>query len=407
MKDASHSRLRPAMWGLIVLGYLLVFAAQSWLTREVFVQANPGANDFYPRWLGGCALLWEGASPYSAETTLRIQQGIYGRAADADEDQAAYAYPLHTLLLTWPTCLTRDFSVVQAVWMTFLTHAAIAGTILARRAVGWKAGSLEWAGTLVWAVIVYPNARAILLGQLSLIVFICLVGSLALVKLDHLAWAGLLLAAATIKPQMSLLMVAWLLWWAAHTGRRRLLGFFAGALGAMMVAVTLLDPGWFGGFVGQLLRYPSYTELGSGIGILTTYYLGTPLYVEALITVVAAVALLAVWWKERNASYGLMLWVTAVTALGTHFLAPRTATTHFAVLLVPLFMLFESWHREHLGSVRVWLTLGLVFVGSWALFLWTVNGNQENPINYIPIPVLMLVLLLWRRTDLAQAAAIP
>jgi hypothetical protein len=42
------------------------------------------------------------------------------------------------------------------------------------------------------------------------------------------------------------------------------------------------------------------------------------------------------------------------------------------------------------------------------MFLLTVQGNQESAANYVPIPLLLLLLLVWMRRPwlrLAQAAA--
>ena len=389
--------------GLLIGAYLLVFAGQTWLTRQVFTQRFPGANDFYPRWAGGCALFWHGASPYDEATTRRIQEGIYGRPALPTEDQVAYAYPLHTLWLTWPACFSRDFAVVQAAWMTLLIHATLAGTALARRAAGWRATKAVWLTTLVWSVFVYPNMRAILLGQLSLLVFVVLMASLVLIKLGRPGWAGAALALATVKPQMAFLGVGWLLWWAWHAGRRRLLASFGLTLAGLVAGVTLLDPAWPAGFLTQLQRYPSYTELGSGIWIMTTYYLGSPPAFEWALTLAALAGLAIAWWRLRAATYGWMLWVTSLTLLATHFVAPRTATTHFAVFLLPLFLLFEHWRQRRWGRAAVWLTLGVGLVGGWALFLATVSGVQENALNYLPIPLLLLAAILWQPARLVAA----
>jgi len=393
----------PRMAALALL-YLAVFAGQSWVTRQVFTSQVPGANDFYPRWAGGCALLWEGASPYDGATTLRIQQGMYGRPAQPTEDQAAYAYPLHTLWLTWPTCLSRDFATVQAAWMTLLIHAALAGTALAKIAAGWQPTKAAWMATLVWSVFVYPNLRAILLGQLSLLVFLCLMASLVLVVRGRLGWAGIMLALATVKPQMSFLIVGWLLWWSWQSGRGRLLRSFGLTLLALLGGVTLLQPDWIAGFLDQLVRYPSYTELGSAIWIMTSYYLATPPLLAWGLTALALAALGSVWWRFRSASEAWMLWVAGLTLLATHFVAPRTATTHFAVYLLPLFLLFESWRRAGNPQSIVWLTLAAVFFGSWVLFLVTVSGNQESAINYLPIPLLLLAAIVWRPSRLVLSS---
>ncbi len=393
----------------LIGGYAAFFAAQTLLTRQVFTSRYPGANDFYPRWAGGCRLLWEGEDPYSEEITREIQLGVYGRPAVEGEDQVAFAYPLYVLAVTWPTCLSRDFSTVQAVWMTFNLHLLMAGTILMKRIAGWGAKGALWLSTLVWSIFVYPNARALLLGQLSILVFVLIALSLWGLTEDHGIVAGAALAGATIKPQMSLLIVLWLLLWAGGTGRRRFLLGFAGTMLAFLAGSWLLQPDWLAGFLRQLRRYPSYTELASGIWIMTRYYLGAPRIVDLTLTG-AAIGLLAWQWISwRGVGKAQMLWLTSLTLVVTHFVSPRTATTHFAVYMLPLFMIFRWWRRQLPSAAGwwTWITLLAIFVGSWALFLLTVEGDQESAINYLPIPLILVATLLLRKRELISAQARP
>jgi hypothetical protein len=105
-----------------------------------------------------------------------------------------------------------------------------------------------------------------------------------------------------------------------------------------------------------------------------------------------------------------MLWAAALAIVLTHFVSPRTATTHFGPLLLPLFMLFRVWQRsdESRGAWMAAVTWPAVGLATWAMFLLTVQGNQESAANYVPIPLLLLLLLVWMRRPwlrLAQAAA--
>ena len=81
---------------LAIVAALIVWGVGIWSTYTLFTMLHTGGNDFYPRWVGGCALLREGLNPYSEAVTLRIQEGMYGRPAWPDEDQVAFAYPLYS-----------------------------------------------------------------------------------------------------------------------------------------------------------------------------------------------------------------------------------------------------------------------------------------------------------------------
>ena len=61
---------------LLALLLLALVAGQSWATYCLFTSRFPGGNDFYARWVNGCALIWTRENPYSAEVTLRTRKPI-------------------------------------------------------------------------------------------------------------------------------------------------------------------------------------------------------------------------------------------------------------------------------------------------------------------------------------------
>ena len=396
IETGPHRRLgRRAGWWLGVAAYIVVFAVQAAATRAVFTQAHPGANDLYPRWAGGCAWLLQGDNPYSPATTEAIQKGIFGRPALPGEDQAAFAYPIYVVLFTWPLCLTNDFSIVQAVWMTALIHLLVVAAVLARRLSGWSPSARLWPWVLAWAVLVYPNSRAVLLGQLAVVVAALILGSLYALKLRRDVVAGIVLALTTIKPQMILLFVPWVVVWAAAQGRWRVVVAFAASLAAFAAIPLIWLPSWPADFLRQLNAYTSYTELGSVTWILTSYYAHWPPAVE-----IAVSALFLAWlawegYRSRSMDLPSMLWAASLTLVITHFVSPRTATTHFAPLMLPLFMGFALMARRwgSRATPAIASILLLVLMGTWVLFLMTVQGNQESALTYLPIPVFLVVLL--------------
>jgi hypothetical protein len=98
---------------LVACLFLALVAGQSWATHRFFTSGFPGGNDFYSRWANGCALIWTGENPYSDEVTLRTQIGMFGRPA---------------------------------------------------RVARWRPPAWLWGTMLVWAVLNYPHARALILG---------------------------------------------------------------------------------------------------------------------------------------------------------------------------------------------------------------------------------------------------
>jgi hypothetical protein len=366
--------------------------------RQTFTSRVSGGNDLYPRWAAGCAWLTQGVNPYSAEATLDVQRGIYGRPALPSEDKAAFAYPIYVVLVTWPLCLTANFASVHAVAMTALILCLILSAILARRVVGWRPRGWIWC--LVWIAVMYPNARMVLLGQLAGVVSVLLIGALAAIRYGRDDVAGAALALATIKPQMAILIVPWLLFWGVFQGRLRLLYSFLITLALLVALPMIWLPTWPAGWLEQLRAYPSYTDFGSVAWILTTHFLRTPPAAEGLLTLGLVMWLGIEAWKGRRQAFEPMLWGASLSLVLTHFVAPRTATTHFSALLVPLFLLFRVGQsgNERRGAWFIAGLMPLIAVASWALFLLTVRGRFESALNYIPIPLALLVSLVLVRT---------
>jgi hypothetical protein len=391
---------------LLVAVYVLVFAVQTWMTRTYFTLPQPGGNDFYPRWAGGCLWLRQGADPYAASTTRAIQEGIYRRPALPEEDQVAYAYPIYAVVFTWPLCLTQDFSVARALWMTALSHMLVGSALLARTLSGWRPAWRLWPWVLAWTILVYPNARALVLGQMSVVVFLLVLGALAAVRVGRDGVAGLLLALSTVKPQVVLLIVPFLLIWSAYQRRWAVVIGFAVSLTALVGLPLLAHPAWLAEFMSQLSAYTSYTELGSVTWILTSHYLGLPSIVEWAITFGLLGWLVWEWYRSRHLAFGPMLWTASLTLVMTHFVAPRTATTHFGLLILPLFMVFALLSRSNpdRAGFAASLVLVVLLFGTWWLFLVTVQGRQESAITYLPIPMALAGYLPWIRRPWMRAA---
>jgi hypothetical protein len=380
---------------------LAVFVGQAAVTRSVFTLAHPGGNDFYPSWAAGCEWLLRGQDPYSPAITLTIQNVIYGRPALPGEDHFAFVYPIYVVLFVWPLCAVKSFSFVQAIWMTALSHLIVLGTVLAWRLSRWRPPRWLWAWVLIWAVLVYPNARAVLLGQLAVVVAALILGCLEAVRLRKDVVAGVLLALATIKPQMVFLFVPWILLWSATQHRWNVVRAFAASLAALIVLPMVWVPTWPGDFLTQLTVYASYTELRSVLWIVISYYARLPEAVLTATTVCVLAWLAWEWYRSRRMALTSMLWTASLTLVVTHFVAPRTATTHFVPLMLPLFMAFALLARRWgpASTPGIVLLLSILLVATWWLFLATVTGRQESALTYLPIPVALAIVLPWMRSS--------
>jgi hypothetical protein len=333
---------------------------------------------------------------------------MYGRPAEADEDLAAYSYPLYALFFFWPLCFVQPYPLVQAIWMTLMLYTLIAGVVITARVAGWRPSNWLWAITLVWAVFNYPHARALILGQMSTLVFLALVAALWAISRQRDDLAGILLAITTIKPQVSFMVLPWIAWWTAWQRRWRTWRGFGSAMILMVSISFLLVPTWLTDFVSGVLNYDAVAgryNYHSLTWMVVQYFMNLGPAIEIACTSVLVLYALYEAWRARQAEWDGFLWTTGLMLILSHFIAPRAATTHYSIMLPPLFVLFAKLENK-LGR-RAWLAVlvvqAVLLVGQWTLFLATIEGNFETAPVYLPFPVAMLIAqVLFRKRILEE-----
>lgn len=377
---------------------LVVLAAGTWLTYTSFTARHPGGNDFYPRWVGGCALLREGANPYSEDITLRIQVGILGRPAMyPEEDRGAFAYPLYSLLFFWPLCATDNYPLARAIWLWVSVVGLIAAMVLWMRAIRWRPRLTLWVFTMFWAVFMYHNFRALLLGQFAIFVWLALVAALWAMDRGYDGWAGFFLVLSTVKPQLVYLAIPWILLWAAGKRRWRLWWGFGLTLAVLTLGSMILVPSWIPDFARQAFAYTSYAPFPALTWIVVRFVLGLGDGVAVAVAVVLAAGLLVLGWRLWRGTWEQMLWMLGLLLLMTNFFTPRIATTNYLTLM-PWAVWGFCWMQRAWGRRGEWAVVAVEVVslaGLWVLFLATIEGNLETIPVYFPVPVAMMLLLAW------------
>ena len=394
-----------AIVGLLVV---VLFILDAYAMYHTFTSRQVGANDFYPRWRGAQLFWQENIDPYSEEATLAIQQGIRNRPSQPDEDQLAFAYPFYTVFLLRPL-IHLPYPWVQAIWMVLIQFSLVGGTLLYLRTIRWPLTPVTLALTGIWSLLVYHSLRTILLGQFAGIVYLAIAGTLWALSRKEDLLAGSFLVLATLKPQMTVFLIPALLLWAVGQRRWRFTATFLMVSSVLLVLSWIAHPGWVAGFVGQILRYPSYTDYGNPVWIVTQLYLpqlGRP--VEIGVTLLFVFYMLWQWRRvpSLDANSAAFHWTIGVTLIVTNFVVPRTATTNYVMMYLPLFLaLYAFLHSRPVGERVAWLSLfyTVSFGGLWLLFLTTVRGDYEAPVVFLPAPTLLFLVALFARSRIEQA----
>jgi hypothetical protein len=247
-------------------------------------------------------------------------------------------------------------------------------------------------------------------------------GCAALIVNRRFAWAGILLATATIKPQLAIPFAGWLAVWAVGDWRSRqdLVWSFLATLAGLTVGGEILLPGWIGRFRSAAAAYMQYAGRSSLLDVALTPAWGRVTAVALII----AVAYVGWRWRRAPADSDLFRWTMALVLSAILAVIP-TFAPYNQLLLIPALMLLAQaarafWNggsvsRLCMALVAVSLLLPWVFAAGldltllfvpqevvergWALPLWTSWA--------IPFPVLAAAGLgaaqIARKKKLAHA----
>ncbi len=380
------------MWLLVGLLVGALFALESMAVHAFFTTRFPGGNDFYPRWAGARALLLEGRDPYSPEVTAEIQADILGPTREA-KNSFSFAFPLPVVFLFWPLVYC-SYDWAQATWMVTLQWVGVATVIGLLRLERLRPSPIGLAGLFLGTFFFYPVVRTIILGQFTLHVTLFLVAALWALQHGRDGWAGMWLAATFIKPQMVVFIVPWLVVWAVGRRRWRLVGGLLAGGGLLLLASLALFPRWPVSFLEDVRRYSGVAGGRNPLAVLMgLVWPGGPEAVRYGLAGLLLLAMLTAWrrgWQDDGESFLRAVYWTIVVSLLVPF---QTGSTNQVMLFIPLF----AWlHRSLERWGRWWVLMGVsvLLVALWALFLSTVKGEWENPVMFLPLPLLSLAVLV-------------
>lgn len=393
--------------------------------RDAQANNRPRGNlsDLYPRWLGARELLLHGRDPYSAEVTREIQAGYYGRPLDPSRpgdprDQAGFAYPVYVVFFLAPT-VNLPFATIQRSFFWLLIVLTSASTILWFRVLRWSPPVATQFSALVLTLGSIAVMQGLKLQQISLLIAALICAAIALLAADQLVLAGVLLAVASVKPQLVLLLLIWLAIWTLGDWRRRyrLALSFCLSMAILLAASERYLPHWIPRFWHALGAYRNYAPSSSVMDGL----IGAP-WSRAL-ELLALAGLLAACWRERRqvANSSSFAFMTSMVLATTILVLPMPAQYNQVLLIPSLLFLVKDRHSiwqsgtanrvllVTTASLLLWswmasaVLAGLSFAVSpeslarlWAAPIWTTTQ--------IPVAVAALMLVhYYQRTFAAPS----
>ncbi len=326
---------KPSLWLGPLAGLLCCALSYGFGLR---MDAKP-FNDLFAPWYAVKQFVLCREDPYSSQTTREIQRGYYGRELTSSDhrDEQRFAYPIYSVVFLWPMAFLK-YETLKSIALPLLIAAMAAFAALASLLVSWPA-SLSGRLTLVLCVLASaPVLRGLVLEQLTILVALLVIAAMVAIQRDRLVLGGVLLAAASIKPQIALVPVLWGLMWCFSdwkTRKRLAITLILSGIGLLILSELLL-PGWIPQFFELLTSYTQYTGSNSVLTMLLGPLTGL------LLTAAFAAGLVVTLLRARHSKPEAWEFNFA-TAYALGFVAiamPAVAALHNQILLLPAFCLF-------------------------------------------------------------------
>jgi hypothetical protein len=205
--------------------------------------------DFAPFWVG-VREMFHGINPYGPETTLKIQEMVYGGPA-LGEDPMMFVYP------AWMFILIAPFSLMPYKWAVIL----FAGSLLwAMFNILYKTASIlgdkNFRAQALWLVWLILGSLPFLVisvtkGQLGYLSLLALFAAHYVRKQQPLL-AGIVLSLAVIKPTVTVIPVAGFLVWALLQKNWKFLSGFTGCMAILLATSYLAIGNWLPDYIEML-----------------------------------------------------------------------------------------------------------------------------------------------------------
>lgn len=386
---------------VIVIVSAFILVGISWANYR-YSESSPGGNDFLSRWMGTRVFLLDGYSPYSDQATQKIQVAAYGRAARPSEDQMLFVYPFYTIALIAPFALIPDYAIARALWMTTLEISLVVSLLVMIRLVRWKIHIWLFSILVIFTLLWYHAVRPVINGNPSILVALFIVLTFLAIKKEMDALAGFLLALTTIKPQMVVLLILFVVLWAISQKRLSLIWSFLGSMTLLVISGIFLVPDWIVQNVRQVLSYPSYTLPGTSGAILTEWLPGVGAQLGWLLTIILTVILILEWRAAWKQDFKWFLWTACLTLVITNIIGFRTTTANYIAMYPALILIYSYWDKRwgQPGRILIFVIISILLFGLWWLFINTlIIGDQpiQHPIMFFPLPAFLFIGLYWVR----------
>lgn len=385
--------------GVILMAVVLLaglLALNIYLSRTL-----PGGEQFFLRWSGARAFLFEGVEPYSSTVAARVQDLVYGRRALASEYPYVLNDPFHIVLLYIPLALFSDFTVARGIWM-LLSQIALAWLVYSFiRSLEWEPPRWLFALLMLTGLLGYYSLIAFGSGTPAVFLTLLFFGILYALRTFSDELAGALLSLTFYQWEVGALFFLFILVFVIANRRWRVLYGFGMSLAVLLAIAFLAYPGWTLPYIRGVLADWYRSENLTFSYHASRWFPDAGSFTELWLVLLLAVIVFLEWLGAVGSHYRRVVWTAclslAVTPLTGFAIFPSNHVVLLPSLILIVMLIWERWTRQ-----RVWLTL-LVVLASFLVPFWlysqAIAGASRLYADLLTLlpPIASIFGLYWMR----------
>ncbi len=387
---------------IIITSVVLLTLVGLFFANYFYTLNYSGGKYFQTQWIATRAVITDNSDPYSESVLYKIQESAYNRPAMAGEYEFRFVYPYFSLLLFLPFGLIKSYAIARASWMLFLEILVVLIWWLSLNIADWKPNFRIKILLFVFTATFYHSIRAVVDGNLMILMTVLLIGALIAIRDQKDEIAGILLTGFVLEIQYTFLIGIIILWYLVANKRYLAIKYFAGSLILLSGFSFLIKPDWALQFINQLLisvssfSYVNFSSslriiwgnVGQRFAITFTIIFSLILIVEAILT--------------KRKSYKYFLWFVFLTIIVIQWIGLPSASDNLILLLPGLFfglkVINDRWNNR--GEMVVFTVCIMLYSIIWLIYFSPRNsgiGYVDSISFYLVLPIIQFGLLYWAK----------
>ena len=378
----------------VLVGLIFVLLAVIGVNSWIVLNTDLGAS-FYSYWLSSRVLFAQGENPYSTQFFEQIIQRF-----PEDHYLSGFTLPLYSVIVVFLFSFIDNFEIALIIWMTILEVLLVFSGFKVFSAFQISSKFFTPFRVGIVLLLSYYSVVAVMDGDIGIFSVFLLIMAMDAIRSHEDEFAGILLAFASIKYNLTLLPILWFFIWCYANHRRMVITWFFMVLTLLVMLSVLFMTNWIPEFFRSIVYYYKYLypiyfsklienwqpELGGRIGWAISGILILILIIE--------------WIVNARGSESAFEWVTALTITIGFLSGIPNIGKNMYMLWIPLIYALDKINLRWIHKGK-WISLLIIL--AFLLIPWITHRGQpsfwQQPVDILNIifPVVCFLLLYWNR----------